>query len=529
MQAETEEPERRSSILRRVVVIAAWLLAAVGAVLFAGALWVRRTFGKISVDQMLMHLPGAGGEGVTAAEGDYISGFVWQVLIVPLGALLLLGAAIWFARRLSTRHASSSNRSTPSRLGMFGRATLALLAIGAFVAGAAVFAQTIGLSQYLRTMQTSLSMDDYYAAPPLNEAEAVATLHSDGATRQNLVIIYLESIEDAFGEQATFGADLLAPVKTATAGWASIPNLREYEGGGWTMAGLVGTQCGLPLRGPGIGVNDIRSNEIGADAEGYLPAATCLGDVLAADGYENVFLGGADAAFASKADFLRSHGYDEVKDLDYWIEAGETEISGWGLSDRALMEQAKAEVTRLHESAQPFSLTMLTLDSHEPAHLFDYCQETPEDPLSDAIRCSMEQVAGFLRYMHEAGYLDDTTVVLMGDHPKMVAEGGHFWDELASREARPIFNRVWVPDSDLAFVAETDQLSMFATMLQLLGFETEDRRAGLGVSALVGSPWEALGFTPERYEELITSRSEPLYQRLWGVQVEGSVEAIDAG
>ena len=57
--------------VRRIVWSAlGWTLTAAAAVLLGAALWIRRTFGPISVDQLLLHLPGAGGEAPTAAEAQ---------------------------------------------------------------------------------------------------------------------------------------------------------------------------------------------------------------------------------------------------------------------------------------------------------------------------------------------------------------------------------------------------------------------------------------------------------------------------
>lgn len=490
-----------------------WLGLAIGAVFFAAAVWVRRTFGSINVDQLLMHLPGAGGAEPTGVEANYATSFIWQVILLPLAGVMVFAVLChivlaWYRRNYRRPRAAAPTSNTALRL-----LIPSAVSVISVVVGLGFFAQTVGISAYLRSSMSTLSMADYYVVPSAGPDTAELVLNSDGE-RQNLVVIYLESIEDAFSEADTFGVNLLEPLEEATAGWDSIPDLYAYEGGGWTMAGLVGTQCGIPLRGAGIGVNDINSNEIGAESSSYLPGATCLGDVLESEGYTNVFLGGADATFASKADFLTGHGFHAVKDLQYWVADGEEELSAWGLSDRALMERAKAEVAALHESGQPFHLSLLTLDSHEPAHLFEYCEPQMDDELADAIRCSIEQVADFIGFMEDNGYLADTTVVVMGDHPKMLAEGGHFWDELSSRDDRPLFNRIWSPTGELTLVPRTDQLSMFATILDLLEI-TQGDRAGVGVSALVTTPWDSLEMSPESYEELISSRSATLYQWLW--------------
>jgi phosphoglycerol transferase len=139
-------------------------------------------------------------------------------------------------------------------------------------------------------------------------------------------------------------------------------------------------------------------------------------------GYTNVFLGGApNAAFAAKGTFLSSHGYAEQKDLSDWRAAGESEKnfrSDWGLSDERLMAYAKDEIDGLHAEAertgQPFNLTVLTLDTHEPAYIFDYCNvDYPGGGHLSLLL--LHDPGGRIRGAHEGeGYLDDTAVVIHG-------------------------------------------------------------------------------------------------------------------
>lgn len=269
--------------------------------------------------------------------------------------------------------------------------------------------------------------------------------------------------------------------------------------------------------------------------------------MLADEGYRNVFLGGADATFASKGTFLETHGYDEVKDLRHWRIQGETEVrSDWGLSDGRLMERAKEEVSQLHAAGQPFHLSVLTLDTHESVYRHPYCRAVQTFPgapvegedheaatrtsdMTDITRCSMEQVAGFIDHLDAEGILDDTVVVVMGDHLKMEAPWSAFWPELEGREGRTIFNRVWVPgdagsgpgglSSALTGAREVDQLSMYPTLLELTGKQLAGHRAGIGVSALAAedevAPGAILDLDAEHYAELVGSRSADFYRDMW--------------
>lgn len=506
----------------RLAIALCWLLLALGAILFGVTLWIHRTFGAISIDQMLLNLPGAGGAEVTGAETGYIGTFIREAVLLPLG-ITALAIALFFiirkawrrTRTLADQESRDAARKQSGR--QWSNASIALAAVAVFSIGAISFGKTVSLPQYLHSLTSTLSMADYYVSP--DTSARISTAHvSDGEeTPPNLVLIFLESIEDELANTDLFELDMLAPVTEVTQDWQSIPDYQVYSGGGWTMAGVVGTSCGVPLRGAGTGENDINSNEIGAESDVYLPGAVCLGDVLKAEGYQNVFLGGANAQFASKAHFLANHGYQTVKDLSTWEELGEEEVSDWGLSDRMLFEHAKSEITQLHDSGDPFNLTMLTLDSHEPAHLFDYCEQTTEDVLESVNRCSMELVADFIHFMSDNGYLEDTVVVLTGDHPKMVGGAFSSMGQLGDLENRPIFNRIWSPEGELpALRAGADQLSMYPTILDLMGYGAQNQRAGIGVSALLDSaPQSTLDLSAEEYQELIQSRSKDLYDMLW--------------
>lgn len=259
----------------------------------------------------------------------------------------------------------------------------------------------------------------------------------------------------------------------------------------------------------------------------------CLGDVLSDRGYRNVFLGGADAAFAGKGTFLAGHGYDEVRDLATWHEMGESETNpAWGLSDRRLFAHAADTVTELHEAGQPFNLTLLTLDTHEFPYAYDYCDIDTAAPLAAITRCSMEQVAGFIDYLDQMGYLEDTAVMVMGDHEKFIAETNSFEAELSSLEAHTIFNRLWLPEGTRLTIARdrTDQLSMFATMLEMAGVAVPDHRAGVGVSVFAaetpaGSMFE---LDADAYRDVVTSRSSEFYAGLWGAAAADPVETVEA-
>ncbi len=499
----------------RWAAVAAWLLVAVGAVAIGVSLWVRRTFGAITIDQLLSNLPGGGGEGAGGSElvvSGVVTGLVIPVAIVGVLALLVR-RSLASLREHGVLHGARV---------VWLRVVAGVLAVLVALAGGGLLGATVGLKDYVAALaqeaRTGEGIANYYVAPEVPAGPPGGA----GGQPQNLILIYLESIEDAFADDTLFEKNMLEPLQEATAGWDTIPELTQYDGGGWTMSGIVSTQCGIPLRSASALGTPTELNElgIGSPVSSYLPGATCLGDVLAGAGYTNVFMGGADARFAGKGAFLRTHGTSEVKDLPYWQRLGETEVrDDWGLSDRRLFERARDTVTELAAAEEPFALTLLTLDTHEGPRVFEYCDWDTETAMTAITYCSMQQVAGFVDFLEDEGVLEDTVVMVMGDHQKMLAEGASFWDELNGATGRTIFNRVWSPEGVEIAATGIDQFSVYPTILELLGFELPGHRGGIGVSAVADPvavpPGSVLELDSDEYRAIVRSRSVDFYAELW--------------
>jgi hypothetical protein len=109
-------------------------------------------------------------------------------------------------------------------------------------------------------------------------------------------------------------------------------------------------------------------NTQGEQVARFLPNARCLGDILDAQGYTNVFLNGASLSFAGVGKFFRDHHYDKVIGREEWIgldEKPET-MSGWGLHDDDLFRRARQELAMLVKVGRPFNLNIHTIDTHHP-------------------------------------------------------------------------------------------------------------------------------------------------------------------
>lgn len=245
-----------------------------------------------------------------------------------------------------------------------------------------------------------------------------------------------------------------------------------------------------------------------------MPGALCLGDLLQARGFRNVFMGGAYLSFSGKGAFFRDHGYQEVYGMDEWKSAGANlrELNEWGLYDSDLFRRAKARVASLHASGQPFNLTLLTLDTHNPhGFMSPHCHSRGARDFEGIVSCTGEQLADFVNFMRDRGYLDNTVVVILGDH---LAAPNPAYEKLGQSGERHIFNLFLSPQP---LVKNTDELfhfDFFPTLSEMIGLTVAGDRLGLGYSAVFDSD---VPKPKDRLKDLTfpTLSGSAAYNQLW--------------
>jgi len=284
------------------------------------------------------------------------------------------------------------------------------------------------------------------------------------ARPKNIVWIYGESLERTYLDQEAFPG-LMPGISSLVRQGLDFRDIASPQGTGWTIAGIVASMCGVPLtaaRGD--------ENSLGRMRE-FLPGARCLPEYLADQGYRNVFLGGADSNFAAKGQFLRQHGFHEVRDRSHYLEAGidPRHFSNWGLHDDVLLDDAFDTFMELSASGQPFLLSTLTMDTHHPAgHLPVACQDlrgTGEVGLVDALACSDRLVSRLVERIRTSPYAADTVIVLASDHLAMPNDLTHVLRDMR-RENLLLFLVPGMPARELSVPGST--LDTGATLLSLL-------------------------------------------------------------
>lgn len=472
--------------------------------------WLGRKFGHPNFEQVLYHLQ-FGSTGLIDVDQGLIWSFIRQCLLAPLIPTLFLynlekaviqireaGFNAYRAQLLATLKTGITRVGKLSERLCFylfrRRLPFALIIIAAVI-----LLSQLSFWSYIQSLQYSSFFEENYAPPTDIQAPA---------HKRNLVLIYVESMEQSFAERNLFGSNLIEGFNAAYPFSQSIEQYLQTPGTGWTVAGIVSSQCGVPLR-PVTMAERNASNEL---VKEFMANATCLGDILEQNGYTNIFMGGAGLDFSGKGKFLINHGYQQVLGKTDWREQGETKFNDWGLFDDRLLAHAELEIDRLERQGKPYNLTLLTVDTHFPeGHLSDTCKKRGATDYQGIVICTADLVGNLVSYIHQRGYSKNTDVVVIGDHLAMAIP---LEDKLNQVKQRSIFNRFYTDRPLQKNRSVMYHYDLLPTILYVLGFHFPENRLALGASAF--GPLSST-YDLHKEEDLETKLKAPssTYQALW--------------
>ena len=342
------------------------------------------------------------------------------------------------------------------------------------------FVNNIGLLDYMKNqVEKSTLYEDYYVSPNDIQLEFPKK-------KQNLIYIYLESMESSFSKMNIKGEEqsIIKELEHYAEEGINFSNTEELGGAlslnntTWTVAGMVAQTSGIPLT---IVVDS--NNYTGYDS--FLPGVTSLGDILYENGYNNYLLIGSGASFGGRKDYFEQHGNYQIYDYTTAKKNGDIDDNyyvWWGYEDKKLYEIAKRELLEIAQKNKPFNFTMLTVDTHfQDGYLDEKCQKKYDDQYSNVISCSSAMVYKFVEWIKTQQFYENTTIVLAGDHLTM--QSGEFIENIES-SPRTVYNVF------LNGKAETNNsknrlfstLDFYPTTLASLGVKIEGDRLGLGTN-----------------------------------------------
>ena len=298
-------------------------------------------------------------------------------------------------------------------------------------------------------------------------------------TKYNLVWIYAEAFERIYLNQEIF-PDLAPNLAQLEKESLSFSNVHQVWGTGWTIAGIASSQCGVPLYAVGRENNDLDQ------LPSFLPKIKGVGNILAEDGYKNIFIQGSSKAFAGNDKFLESHGFQmfSLENIDEKYKMPRN-LSRWGLNDDKTLEFAKEKYKELKSENQPFSIMISTINTHSPRGFVppDFKKKkykNGQNVTLNALHVSDYLISEFINEIKKLDTEKNTMIVISSDHltmRNMVSE---------TLERHPDLRRnlfmIHFPNKISPRISErnTSSLDEGVTVLNAMGYPLE--RFGLGVS-----------------------------------------------
>lgn len=465
--------------------ILAIILTATGAMICFSIQWMFDTWSNLTMDELIFHLT-APLEGTNEEMiGEYFSVCVAPTVVILLVVLVLFCA--WKGKKRYYVIVCAGMIVSLSMAGVTVRSAWNKLDVEVYV-------------------EDQKTVSDFIEANYVNPADVELIFPEK---KRNLIYIFLESMETTYADKENGGAfekNVIPELTKLSQENENFSGESEELNGGYAMTGATWTVAGMFAQTSGLPLSlSIEDNSMDTQ-ESFFSGAIVLGDILEEAGYSQTLMIGSDAIFGGRKLYFTEHGNYNIEDYNYAIETGMLPAdyrAWWGYEDQKLFGFAKEKLLELASNEEPFNLTLLTADTHfEDGYLCELCPDTFGDDLySNVMLCSSGQVNEFVEWIQQQDFYENTTIVLMGDHPTM---DSNFCSDIDNEYERKVYTAFINP----AVKTETstrriyNTFDSFPTTLAALGVQIEGNRLGLGTNLFssVQTLTERYGFETEQRE-----------------------------
>jgi phosphoglycerol transferase len=449
--------------------------------------WILRSFGDVTPDQVFFHLI-TNTDGIPTAISKKLA---LEIGLKPLIAVLIFYFLIYISKNI------------PILLKLLKWSVLA----GALFL---IFATSYRTNLMFKPGQ----IDSEFAAIYKN-LDWYDNLYKEPKVKSkpqsNLIWIYIESLD----HRLINNENNLKNNHRQTIG-----SFTSLSGTGWTFAGILASQCGVPhLIGSSTSHKSSRKPIV------------CLPDILKSFGYELYFIGGASLNFSDKGQFLRAKGFDTLIGRDELPKILQVEPPNrkeyWGYRDDQIFPVFEQDILKAHKKGKPFYYVALTLDTHGPLVHSDDCKKFELDTSEQGIfDCALKRTSLFIERLNKAGVLENTTVVVSGDHPMMRTDDFNLRDIVSMhkverdkvsyfiRSPNNVLNPKSIPSNKLA-----NHFDLYPTVFSSIGGGLKSDGFGLGKNL-----YEATSLLEKYSEEQINymfARRSKAYESIsWGLSRE---------
>lgn len=493
--------------------IFAFLLFLIGLILMFAALWVCTTWGDITMESVIFVMTNP----VQGTESDIILALIFKC-IIPV--VILFSASIFVYIKWMRSKSKKYMR------------ILVLSGVLFSAIGITALWKKVDFGVYLKgIMSDSSFIEDNYADPKEVSVEFPEK-------KRNLIYIIMESMEVTYSSKSDGGDEdenlipnitqMMKDNYSFSGRDGKLQGASSMYGTGWTMGGTFAESSGLPLIIP------IRNNSMDMQ-ESFFPNTRTLGDILKDNGYRNIYLIGSDVEFGGRKLYYTTHGDYEIEDYNFAKKNGripDDYMVFWGYEDEKLYQFAREDLNELSKSGDPFCLTMLTVDTHfDDGYKCRLCENNHEDQYMDVISCADRQVGEFVNWCQKQDFYENTTIVVVGDHPTMDRDYCHHVDDSYPR--RVVYTVINPADKCLTEGSgyekkrEYSTFDMFPTTVSALGAEIEGNRLGLGTDLFSDTETLLEKYGYDKMDEELRGSTKYMY-KLSEVKEMDDEEALDA-
>ena len=501
-KTKNQTPEKPPNILKVVCYILIFIY-----ILFSASLiWEKGHFGsaKLSAIIFTMTMP------LEDGSSSYVYSYILTALIPSILIFILL---LVLYRKFKKHLLPILVKKTPIKKKWFNFGRTKATALIAFMFILIIITSELSLKagQYvMNQFVQSKFIETNYVEPSAKNLKFPKK-------KRNLIYIFMESAETTQQDKKSggkFDRNVIPEMTQLEKENISFSQNNKFEGAyvaanaGWTMAGMVAEQSGLPLK------TYAYDNSMG-HFKHFLPGAKTIGDLLRQQGYTNFFMCGSTGTFAGTDNYYREHGkyrmfdyYTAVK-KKYIKKDYKRKLDWWGVEDAKLYDYAKIELTNLAKAGKPFNFNMATMDTHaEEGKECQHCEHKFKEKYANVWRCASKQLYGFIDWIKRQDFYKNTTVVVCGDHLSMAPD--FFEDHGITESQRYVYNvfinSVVGPANDKNRKFTT--MDIFPSTLAAMGVKIEGNRLGLGTNLFSNEKTLAEKVGYKKLDEEIEKKSE---------------------
>ena len=257
-------------------------------------------------------------------------------------------------------------------------------------------------SEALKNMQQYLNREGIEGVSPL--ARKVEAADSSMGKR-NVVMVLMESMSarlmQSYGQEKTL-TPFLDSLYSQSRSYRNF-----YSSGIHTNHGITATLYCFPTV---LNRNAMKGSKI--------PRYVGLPDVLAKNGYRNMFFMSHESQYDNMNAFFRTNGFHEIyAQEDY---PAEEVVNSFGVPDAFLFKYALNKINEKAKDKQPFFSVILTISNHPPYIIPDGFKSRTSEPEDQIVEYADRAIADFMRQAKKEPWYNNTIFVFLGDHGKIV-------------------------------------------------------------------------------------------------------------